>query len=98
MAYGVLASLALTASALGLALALGLFRLIGPKRTKTVGQVLGALIGAGFFITSQIRNMVGGGRAASLWSEAVSAAVAGGLRLPEPATWPAQRPGGQGED
>lgn len=56
----VLAALALAASATGLAVAVGLFALIGPRRTKVVAQVMAALIGAAVFLTSQIRNVLGG--------------------------------------
>ncbi len=59
--YPVLAALALAATAAGLIIAIGLFRLIGPKRTRMVSQLLAVLIGAAIFITSQIRNL--GGRA-----------------------------------
>jgi len=54
-----LAALALTASAVGLALAVALFALIGPKRTRAVAQVLAALIGAAFFLVSQSRTLLG---------------------------------------
>ena len=92
MAYGVLAAMALSASGLGLALAIGLFGLIGPKRTKTVGQVLGAIVGAAFFFASQIHAMVGGQKAEGLWDELVRRAIAGGLSMPEPATCGPMKP------
>ena len=90
VAYGVLAALALTASALGLAMALGLFRLIGPRRTKMVGQILGALIGAAFFLITQARLLLGEERANSFTQDVIQAAMANQLRLPEWATWPAR--------
>ena len=57
--YVVLASLALAASGCGLAVAVGLFALIGPRRTRTVAQILAAIIGAIFFLGSQFRNLAG---------------------------------------
>jgi ABC-2 type transport system permease protein len=60
--FAVMAALALAASALGLALAMALFRLIGPRRTRVVAQVLAALIGAIFFLASQARNLMGGSK------------------------------------
>lgn len=55
--YGVLAALGLSATACGLVLAAILFAVLGPRRTKTVGQVLAAFIGAGIFLLSQIPNL-----------------------------------------
>ena len=55
----VLFGVALLASSGGLVLAMALFRVLGPRRTRVVAQVLGALIGAGFFLTTQIGNMSG---------------------------------------
>ncbi|HEX7760558.1 MAG TPA: putative ABC exporter domain-containing protein, partial [Caulobacteraceae bacterium] len=63
----VLAALALAASACGLLLATGLFSLIGARRTRTVAQILAALIGAVFFLTAQTYNILGGHRTAGLW-------------------------------
>ena len=56
--YVVVAALALTASAFGLAIAMGLFALIGPRRTRVVAQVLAALIGASLFLAGQARNIL----------------------------------------
>jgi ABC-2 type transport system permease protein len=62
----VLFCVALAASGVGLLLAAALFRLIGPRRTRTVGQVLAALIGAAFFLVAQARNILGGSKTASV--------------------------------
>ena len=59
-------AVALAASGAGLLLAAGLFRLIGPRRTRTVGQVLAAVIGAAFFLIAQARNILGGAQTASV--------------------------------
>jgi ABC-2 type transport system permease protein len=56
--YVVLAAVALLAAAAGLSLAMGLFKLIGARATRTVGQLLAALIGAAFFLISQSRNFL----------------------------------------
>jgi ABC-2 type transport system permease protein len=69
----VLFCLALAASGVGLLLAAALFRLIGPRRTKTVGQVLAAIIGAAFFLTAQARNILGGAKTATLFSVVMQA-------------------------
>lgn len=62
----VLAGLALLASSAGLLLAMALFRVLGPRRTRVVAQVLGALIGAGFFLATQLGNLAGGRRGLSV--------------------------------
>ncbi len=86
--YALLAALALLAGAGGVAMAMGLFRLIGPKRTRTAGQILAALIGAAFFLVSQARNLApDGGRAAAVWF--LSLARSGALQGGAPLTWPA---------
>jgi ABC-2 type transport system permease protein len=64
----VLFCVALAASGVGLLLAAALFRLIGPRRTRTVGQVLAAIIGAAFFLTAQARNILGGSRTANIYA------------------------------
>jgi ABC-2 type transport system permease protein len=88
--YAVILALALTASALGLALSIGLFAIIGPRRTKVVGQVLGAIIGAGFFLVAQARSILGAGRSASLWRDLIASSSEGRLHLSGVATWPAR--------
>ena len=58
-AVGVLASLSLAASSVGLFLAMALFSLIGPRRTRTLGQLLAAFIGAALFLGGQSRYVFG---------------------------------------
>lgn len=85
----VIACLALVATAIGLAIAIGLFSLIGPRRTRTVAQVLGALVGAAFVIVAQIPGVV-----ARDEGEAPATGFIAGLldreSLPALAMWPAQ--------
>ncbi len=56
-AYGVIVSLALVATALGVALTAALFHLIGPKLTRLAAQICAAAIGAVFVIGLQIAAM-----------------------------------------
>jgi ABC-2 type transport system permease protein len=58
----VLFALALASAGAGLLLASALFRLIGPRRTRTVAQIMAAVIGAAFFLTAQARNILGQGQ------------------------------------
>jgi ABC-2 type transport system permease protein len=84
----VLGAYALGASGTGLALAVVLFGLIGPKRTRTVAQLIAAVIGAAFFLTSQIRTLLGGKGASSIWQQVAATAGDPSLRLPAGADWP----------
>lgn len=87
-AYGVLAALALCSSAFGLLLAMALFRTIGPRRTRAVAQAIAAVIGAAFFLSTQLRNILGGHRSGGLWNEAMSLARDPRFVLPPGADWP----------
>jgi ABC-2 type transport system permease protein len=87
-AYGLLAALSLTSSALGLLLAMALFRVIGPRRTRAVAQAIAAVIGAAFFLGSQLRNILGGHRSGGLWNAAMSLAHDPRFVLPPGADWP----------
>jgi len=61
--YVLLPALGMLATSLGIVLALTLFRLLGPRTTRLVGQVLAALIGMGIFVLSQLPNLLRNGRA-----------------------------------
>ena len=56
--YLLLPAIAMLATSLGVVLALTLFRLLGPRTTRIVGQVLAALIGMGIFLLSQLPNLM----------------------------------------
>jgi ABC-2 type transport system permease protein len=64
---------ALLAATLSLALAIGLFALIGPRRTRLAAQILATFIGAGFMIGLQLGGLVPG---LSLGTLVASAAAA----------------------
>ena len=53
----VLASLAFAATGIALLIVTGLFRLIGPKRTRVLAQVISALAGAAVFLAFQLFNI-----------------------------------------
>jgi len=54
-----LASLALAAAAIGIAITLALATWIGPRAARTFGQILAALLGGAVFLVSQIMNQSG---------------------------------------
>lgn len=59
--YGVLISFAALAQAIALAITATLFDLIGPRRTRLLAQVVGALLGAGVVIGLQVPNILTSG-------------------------------------
>jgi ABC-2 type transport system permease protein len=70
-AFGVVAAMAAVATAAALALTIALFRLVGPKRTRLIAQIVAAVIGAAFVIGLQVLAIFSGGtlsRAAALQS------------------------------
>jgi ABC-2 type transport system permease protein len=56
--FGAVAAVAMSAAAVGTALTLTLFRLIGAKRTRLVAQIVAAVIGAIFVILLQLAAIV----------------------------------------
>ena len=53
-AYGVVFAMGVSATAFAVAVTVGLFHLIGPKRTRLIAQIVAAVIGAAFVIGLQI--------------------------------------------
>lgn len=88
--YPVLGSLALTATALGLSICMGLFALVGPRATRTIAQILAGLVGAGFFLLSQSGNIVGRNRGQAVMERAREAAESGWFDAGAPGSWPAR--------
>ena len=89
-AYAVAAALGATAAAFAVALTVALFRLIGPKRTRLIAQIVAAVIGAGFVIGLQLGAIVSYGtlsRTAYLSSSTLVALAPG---LDSPLWWPAR--------
>ncbi|MET0274758.1 MAG: hypothetical protein ABW360_17360, partial [Phenylobacterium sp.] len=84
----VLFALSLGAAGTGLILAAALFRLIGPRRTRTLAQVMAALIGAAAFLASQVHNILGSGGSRSLGQEVMKLAADPRFAPPPGADWP----------
>jgi ABC-2 type transport system permease protein len=71
-AFGVVAAMGALAAAFAVALTVALFRVIGPKRTRLIAQILAAVIGASFVIGLQVAAILSYGslsRMALLQSE-----------------------------
>jgi ABC-2 type transport system permease protein len=60
-AYGLVVAMGATATALSVALTVALFRLVGPKRTRLVAQIVAAVIAAAFIIGLQIAAILSSG-------------------------------------
>ena len=74
--YGLIVAMGAAAAALAVGFTVALFRLIGPKRTRLVAQVVAAVIGAAFVIGLQVAAILSYGtlsRATLLQSSAVLA-------------------------
>ncbi|KKC37351.1 permease [Devosia epidermidihirudinis] len=52
-AYGVLIALGALSTAIAVAITMALFRVVGPKRTRLIAQIVAAVVGAGFIIGIQ---------------------------------------------
>jgi len=75
-AYGLIVAMGAAATALAVGLTVALFRVLGPKRTRLVAQVVAAVIGAAFVIGLQIAAILSFGtlsRASMMQSDAVLA-------------------------
>ena len=88
--YGVLISMAALSQTLALCITVGLFHWIGPKRTRVVAQVVGAVLGATAAIGGQVPAILKSGTLSRLALLSDPATVAA---MPEPSSpiwWPAK--------
>jgi ABC-2 type transport system permease protein len=95
-AYGVVAAMGAVAAAFAVALTVALFRLIGPKRTRLIAQIVAAVIGASFVIGLQVAAILSYGslsRFAPLHSEWLIARAPG---ADSALWWPARAALGDG--
>jgi ABC-2 type transport system permease protein len=79
-AYGVVIAIGMSAAAMAIATTVALFRLIGPRKTRLVAQIVAAIIGAGFVIALQVAAILSYGtlsRFAVLTSDSVVAYAPG---------------------
>jgi ABC-2 type transport system permease protein len=91
--YPVLISIGLLSTALGLVLAMALFAMLGPQRTRTVSQVLAAFLGAGFFLATQTANFMDDdeGDRGERWVQSARAWIdSGNFTADSPLAWPAR--------
>jgi len=95
-AYGVIPAMGATAAALAVLATAALFRLIGPKRTRFIAQIIAAIIGAAFVIGLQVAAILSYGtlsQASVLGSDALTALLPAADSV---AWWPARAVLGDG--
>ena len=56
--YGVVLAMGALSTAIALAVTLALFRIVGPKRTRLIAQIVAAIVGAGFVIGIQAAAII----------------------------------------
>jgi ABC-2 type transport system permease protein len=96
-AYGVVIAIGMSAAAVAIALTVALFRLIGPRKTRLVAQVVAAVVGAGFVIALQVAAILSYGtlsRFAVLTSDSAAAYAPGPDSI---VWWPARAVLGDGQ-
>ncbi|MEO8668951.1 MAG: permease [Bauldia sp.] len=90
LAYGVVAAIGAVTTAVAVAMTVAMFRLLGPRRTRLVAQVVAAVIGAAFVIGLQAGAILYYGtlaRPAFLVSDGLVAMAPG---IANPLWWPAR--------
>jgi ABC-2 type transport system permease protein len=95
--FGVVTAIGLSAAAIAIAITLILFRLIGPRRTRLVAQIIAAVVGAGFIIALQVAAILSYGtlsRFTVLTSDSTAAYAPGPDSI---LWWPARAALGDGE-
>ncbi len=97
LAFGVVVAIGLTAAAIAIAITVILFRLIGPRRTRLVAQIVSAVIGAGFVIALQIAAILSYGTLSRFAVLTSDAAATYAPDLDSPLWWPARAAIGDGE-
>ena len=88
--YGVILSLGAVATALAVALTVALFRVIGPRRTRFVAQVVAAVVGAAFVIGIQVAAILSYGTLARLAFLASDTFIDSAPAIESPVYWPAR--------
>jgi ABC-2 type transport system permease protein len=88
--YGVILSLGAIATGLAVALTVALFRVIGPRRTRFVAQVVAAVVGAAFVIGIQVAAILSYGTLSRLAFLASDTFIDSAPAIESPLYWPAR--------
>ena len=89
-AYAATFALAMDSISMAVAVAAALFRIIGPRRTRAMAQVLAGVIGAGFAISLQIGAILSFGTLPSSAMARLGAALTEAPNTGSPLWWPAR--------
>jgi ABC-2 type transport system permease protein len=89
-AYGLIVAMGAAAAALAVAFTVALFRIIGPRRTRLVAQVVAAVIGAAFVIGLQVAAILSYGTISRVSVLQSSAVLTHAPDLASIAWWPAR--------
>jgi ABC-2 type transport system permease protein len=89
-AYGLIVAMGAAAAALAVGFTVALFRIIGPKRTRLVAQVVAAVIGAAFVIGLQVAAILSYGTISRVSVLQSSAVLAHAPDLGSIVWWPAR--------
>ena len=85
--YPAMVSFGLASAAAGIFITMTLVRIFGARRAKTFAQILAALIGAGFFLLSQLQNILSRERQSAIAAWAKNEMTAGGWFAPDSVLW-----------
>ncbi len=85
--YPAIISIGLLVASIGMLFTLTLVRLLGARRARVVAQLLGALIGAGFFLASQAQNLLSRHTRDQIAAVAKQASETGGVLAPDSMIW-----------
>ena len=88
-AHLMVVAMALLSTGLGLGIAIALFSSIGPRRTRTVAQIMAAVVGAAFIIVAQLPNLFDNDRGDQL-SGGWLVDLLNSDTFPAAARWPAE--------
>jgi len=89
-AYGLIVAMGAAAAALAVGFTVALFRIIGPRRTRLVAQVVAAVIGAAFVIGLQVAAILSYGTISRISVLQSNAALARAPDLSSIVWWPAR--------
>lgn len=85
--YPVLAAMGLLLTAIGMTLTLTLVHWLGARRARVVAQLLGALVGAMFFLMSQLQNLLSDATRNALLLQLQRMVQPQGLLAPDSVLW-----------
>ena len=89
-AYGVLVAMGAVSAALAVAATIAMFRMLGPKRTRLIAQIIAAVVGAAFAIGVQAAAILTYGKVSRLTIFQSDAFISAAPDLASPIWWPAR--------